>query len=106
MDILKKLLSNPAFDHLAENIISYMDTDEAMELIVSEVLSDEERKVVRKILRKLMFKEAQMRCEKEMTMVKFLFFQNEALQKVDRSWVGRITTTEKQWKSGKFQPIV
>ena len=69
MDILKKLLSNSAFDHLAENIISYMDTDEAMEMIESEVLSDEERKVVRKILRKLMFKEAQMRCEKEMTMV-------------------------------------
>ena len=46
-----------------------MDTDEAMEMIESEVLSDEERKVVRKILRKLMFKEAQMRCEKEMTMV-------------------------------------
>ena len=63
MDILKKLLSNSAFDHLAENIISYMDTDEAMEMIESEVLSDEERKVVRKILRKLMFKEAQMRCE-------------------------------------------
>ena len=69
MDILKKLLSNPAFDHLAENIISYMDTDESMELIASELLSDEERKVVRKILRKLMFKEAQMRCEKEMTLV-------------------------------------
>ena len=69
MDILKKLLSNSAFDHLAENIISYMDTDEAMEMIESELLSDEERKVVRKILRKLMFKEAQMRCEKEMTLV-------------------------------------
>ena len=69
MDILKKLLSNSAFDHLAENIISYMDTDEAMEMTESELLSDEERKVVRKILRKLMFKEAQMRCEKEMTMV-------------------------------------
>ena len=69
LDILKKLLSNTVFDHLAENIIIYMDTDEAMEMIESEVLSDEERKVVRKILRKLMFKEAQMRCEKEMTMV-------------------------------------
>ena len=75
MDILKKLLSNSAFDHLAENIISYMDTDEAMEMIESEVLSDEERKVVRKILRKLMFKEAQMRCEKERS-----FCQNKALQ--------------------------
>ena len=63
MDILKKLLSNSAFDHLAENIISYMDTDEAMEMTESELLSDEERKVVRKILRKLMFEEAQMRCD-------------------------------------------
>ena len=66
MDILKKLLNNPAFDHLAENIISFMDTDEAMEaMIESELLSDEERKVMRKMLRKLMVKEAQMCCEKE-----------------------------------------
>ena len=71
MDILKKLLSNPAFDHLAENIISYMDTDEAMELIVSELLSDEERKIVRKMVRKLMEKEAQMRDEKELTIYLF-----------------------------------
>ena len=71
MDILKKLLSNPAFDHLAENIISYMDTDEAMELIVSELLSDEERKIVRKMVRKLMEKEAQMRGEKEVTIYLF-----------------------------------
>ena len=70
MDILKKFLNNSAFEHLAENIIRFMDTDEAMEtMIESELLSDEERKVVRKILRKLMFKEAQMRCEKEMTLV-------------------------------------
>ena len=66
MDILKKLLNNPAFDHLAENIISFMDTDEAMEaMIESELLSDEERKVMREVLRKLMVKEAQMYCEKE-----------------------------------------
>ena len=66
MDILKKLLNNPAFDHLAENVISFMDTDEAMEtMIESELLSDEERKVMRKMLRKLMVKEAQMYCEKE-----------------------------------------
>ena len=71
MDILKKLLSNPAFDHLAENIISYMDTDEAKELIVSELLSDEERKIVRKMVRKLMEKEAQMRDEKELTIYLF-----------------------------------
>ena len=66
MDILKKLLNNPAFDHLAENIIRFMDTDEAMEaMIESELLSDEERKVMREVLRKLMVKEAQMYCEKE-----------------------------------------
>ena len=66
MDILKKLLNNPAFDHLAENVISFMDTDEAMEtMIESELLSDEEREVMRKMLRKLMVKEAQMYCEKE-----------------------------------------
>ena len=66
MDILKKLLNNPAFDHLADNIIGFMDTDEAMEtMIESELLSDEERKVMRKMLRKLMVKEAQMYCEKE-----------------------------------------
>ena len=42
MDILKKFLNNPAFDHLAENIIRFMDTDEAMEtMIESEFLSDE-----------------------------------------------------------------
>ena len=66
MDILKKFLNNPAFDHLAENIIRFMDTDEAMETMIdSELLSDEERKVMRKILRKVMVKEAQMFCEKK-----------------------------------------
>ena len=68
MDILKKLLNNPAFDHLAENIIGFMDTDEAMEtMIESELLSDEERKVMRKMLQKLMVKEAQMYCEKNVS---------------------------------------
>ena len=68
MDVLKKLLNNPAFDHLAENIISFMDTDVAMEtMIESELLTDEERKVMKKILRKLMVTEAQMRCKKEVT---------------------------------------
>ena len=71
MDILKKLLSNPAFDHLAENIISYMDTYEALELIDSELLSDEERKIVRKMVRKLMEREAQMRGEKVLTIYLF-----------------------------------
>ena len=71
MDILKKFLNNSAFEHLAENIISFMDTDEAMEtMIESELLSDEERKAMQKILRKLMVKEAQMFCEKKVE-VKF-----------------------------------
>ena len=66
MDILKKFLNNSAFEHLAENIIRFMDTDEAMEnMIESEILSDEERKAMRKILRKVMIKEAQMFCEKK-----------------------------------------
>ena len=66
MDVLKNLLNNPAFDHLAENIIRFMHTDEAMEtMIESEFLTDEERKAMRKILRKLMFKEAKMYCEKK-----------------------------------------
>ena len=66
MDILKKFLNNSAFEHLAENIISFMDTDEAMEtMIESEHLTDEERKVMKKILRKVMVKEAQMFCEKK-----------------------------------------
>ena len=66
MDILKKFLNNSAFEHLAENIISFMDTDEAMEtMIESELLSNEERKAMQIILRKLMVKEAQMFCEKK-----------------------------------------
>ena len=70
MDVLKKLLNNPAFDHLAENIIGFMDTDVAMEtMIESELLTDEERKVMKKILRKVMVKEAQMRCEKQVTVI-------------------------------------
>ena len=68
MDVLKKLLNNPAFDHLAENIIGFMDTDVAMEtMIESELLTDEERKVMKKILRKVMVKEAQMICKKQVT---------------------------------------
>ena len=44
MDILKKFLNNPAFDHVAENIILFMGTDEAMEILIeSELLSNEER---------------------------------------------------------------
>ena len=65
MDILKKLLKNPAFDHLAENVISFMDTDEAMETMIESELLDEERKVMKKMLRKLMVNEAQKICEKQ-----------------------------------------
>ena len=65
MDILKKLLKNPAFDHLAENILSFMDIDKAMETMIESELLDEERKVMRKMLRKLMVNEAQKICEKQ-----------------------------------------
>ena len=47
------------------------DIDEALEMIESEILSDEERKIVKKMLRKLMEKEAQMRGEKELTIYLF-----------------------------------
>ena len=44
MDILEKFLNNPAVDHSAENIIRFMGTDEAMEIMIeSELLSNEER---------------------------------------------------------------
>ena len=65
MDILRKLLKNPAFDHLAENILSFMDIDKAMETMIESELLDEERKVMRKMLRKLMVNEAQKICEKQ-----------------------------------------
>ena len=65
MDILKKLLKNPAFDHLAENILSFMDIDKAMETMIESELLDEERKVMKKMLRKLMVNEAQKICEKQ-----------------------------------------
>ena len=68
MDILKNLLMNPAFDRLVENIISSMDTDEVMESMIEyKHFSEEERRVFRKVLRKLMFKEAQKICEKNLT---------------------------------------
>ena len=65
MDILKKLLKNPAFDHLAENILGFMDIDKAMETMIESELLDEERKVMKKMLRKLMVNEAQKICEKQ-----------------------------------------
>ena len=34
MDILKKFLNNPGFEHLAENIIGFMDIDKAMEIMI------------------------------------------------------------------------
>ena len=68
MDILKNLLMNPAFDRLVENIISSMDTDEVMESMIEyKHFSEEERRVFRKVLRKLMVKEAQKICEKKVT---------------------------------------
>ena len=63
MDILKKLLKNPAFDHLAENILGFMDIDKAVETMNESKLFWEKFRL-RKILRKLMVKEAQMYCEK------------------------------------------
>ena len=45
MDILKKFLNNPGFEHLAENIIGFMDIDKAMEIMIeSQELSEDERK--------------------------------------------------------------
>merc|ERR1712241_1290058 len=38
-------------------------------MIESELLTDEERKVMKKILRKVMVKEAQMRCKKQVTVI-------------------------------------
>ena len=83
MDILKKFLNNPGFEHLAENIIGFLDIDKAMEIMIesqeltedeqkifkSEImienqeLSEYERKVFKKILKKLMLKEAHKICE-------------------------------------------
>ena len=64
MDILKKFLNNPGFEHLAENIIGFLDIDKAMEIMIeSKELSEDERKIFKKILKKLMFKEAHEKCE-------------------------------------------
>jgi len=65
MDILKEFINNPGLEHLAENIIRNMDVDKAMEtMIESKLLSDEERKVFGKLLRKWMVEEAELLCEK------------------------------------------
>ena len=64
MDILKKFLNNPGFEHLAENIIGFLDIDKAMEIMIeSQELSEDERKIFKKTLNRLMFNEAQEICE-------------------------------------------
>ena len=68
MDFLKDLLMNPEFDHLVESIISSMDIDKAMaSMIEYKHFSEEERRVFRKVIRKLMVKEAQKNCKKKVT---------------------------------------
>ena len=65
MDILKHLMSNPGFHHIAETIIGYMDRETAQNLVGNcELLSDEEQKFLMKTLRRRMFHEAQLICDK------------------------------------------
>ena len=65
MDILKRLMSNPGFHHIAETIIGYMDREVAQNLVGNhELLSDEEQKFLMKTLRRSMFHEAQLICDK------------------------------------------
>ena len=65
MDILKKFINNPGLEHLAENIIGFMDIDKAMEIMIeSDDLSESERKFFKKTLKKLMLKETKEICEK------------------------------------------
>ena len=64
MDILKKFINNPGLEHLAENIIGFMDIDKAMEIMIeSQELSDDEREIFKQILKKLMLKEAHEICK-------------------------------------------
>ena len=63
MDVFKNFMDN-GFERLAENIIRFMDTDKAMEyMIESDELSEDERKIFKKILKELMLKEAHEICE-------------------------------------------
>ena len=65
MDVFKNIIDN-GFERLAENIIRFMDTDKAMEyMIESDELSEDERKIFKKTLKKSMLKEAQEICEKK-----------------------------------------
>ena len=65
MDILKHLMSNPGLHRVAETIIGYMDRKVAQNLVGKcELLSEEERKFLMKTLRRRMFNEAQLICDK------------------------------------------
>ena len=65
MDILKKLMNNPDFHHIAETIIGYMDKKVALDLVGNfELLSDQEQKFLMKTLRRRLFHEAQLICGK------------------------------------------
>ena len=64
MDILKKFINNPGLEHLAENIIGFLDTDQAMKIMIErQELSEDEREIFKKILKKLMLKEVHEKCE-------------------------------------------
>jgi len=65
MDILKHLMSNPGLHHVAETIIGYMDRKVAQNLVGKcELLSEEERKFLRETLKRRMFNEVQLICDK------------------------------------------
>ena len=65
MDILKKLMNNPGFHHIAETIIGYMDKEVAYNLVGNcALLSDKEQKFLMKTLRRRMVHEAQLICGK------------------------------------------
>ena len=66
MDILKKFINNPGLEHLAENIIGFMDIDKAMEIMTeSDELSEDERKFFKKAFQKSILKEFQEICQNQ-----------------------------------------
>ena len=65
MDILKKFINNPGFEHLAENIIGFMDIDKAMEIMTCDELSEGERKFFKKAFQKSILKEFQEICQNQ-----------------------------------------
>ena len=66
MDILKKFINNPGLEHLAENIIGFMDIDKAMEIMTeSDELSEGERKFFKKAFQKSILKEFQEICQNQ-----------------------------------------